>query len=134
MGMNPAMAQRIVSGGGLPRAHGDESKDVQMAKRYVEVCPVHTGMNRHLFLRRGRGRYLPRIYGDTLAAKRNTAAWAAQKISMTCATKSVAPKLPYLEQDSPHRGRSSVLFLWFFTKKCYPQKNPLQTGAILMIY
>mgnify|MGYP005874347225 CR=1 FL=1 len=59
---------------GLPRAHGDESKDVQMAKRYVEVCSVHTGMNRHLFLRRVRGRYLPRIYGDTLAAKRNTAA------------------------------------------------------------
>lgn len=59
---------------GLPHAHGDESKDVQIAKRYVEVCPVHTGMNRHLFLRRVRGRYLPRIYGDTLAAKRNTAA------------------------------------------------------------
>lgn len=56
------------------------------------------------------------------------------KLSMTFATKNAAPKLPYLEQDSPHRGRSSVLFLWFFTKKCYPQKNPLPTGAILMIY
>ena len=54
------------------------------------------------------------------------------KLSMTFATKSAAPKLPYLEQDSPHRGHSSVLFLRFFTKKCYPQKRLSKTCVILM--
>lgn len=43
-------------------------------------------------------------------------------------------KTPIFGTGQPHRGRSSVLFLWFFTKKCYPQKNPFPTGAILMVY
>lgn len=55
------------------------------------------------------------------------------KLSMTFATKSAAPKLPDVERGTLTRTQQRPFFV-VFTKKCYPQKNPLPTGAILMIY
>lgn len=51
------------------------------------------------------------------------------KISMTFATKSVAPELPDLGQDSPHQGRSSVLFCGFLPKSVTRKKIHSQPGS-----
>ena len=107
MGMNPWDNWMHQAAVGLPRAHGDEPSLILTPRARAISAPYIRGY---------------------LSSQKKHRSMDGTKIFMTFAMKSVAPELPYLEQDNPPRTQQRPFFCGFYQKVLSAKKIHSQPG------